>query len=287
MGAGTLLAAGKRSSIMGDDHHAFRLQLGGRICLLTVRALAGFLCDVDGLNAVASQLRSHRFDAPVQNSRAPGRVAGNLGPSIDVDERDRLRRGAGGGVNDHLPADHGQGRPAPGRLIKIVALDLRRRGASGERYKRQPARCEAYYSAISHLIGRFISKDLAERRNNACRSVDSLAQTLERLVIGNLIPSGSRRFKRSISAFCTFFNLIVEAPSSTERSLTSLRKASSSASAPGGYFLRNAPYPKQSKPLEVSYISVSPRALCSPAKIRKLGGSASDNHLLLIISCKF
>ena len=111
----------------------FGLQLGGRICLHAVRALAGFLCDVDRRNAVASQLRSHRLDAPVQDARAPDRVARDLGPSVDVDERDRLRRGAGGGVDDHLPADHGQGRPPPGRLIEIVALDLRRRRASGER----------------------------------------------------------------------------------------------------------------------------------------------------------
>ena len=92
-----------------------------------------------GGNSVAEQFRSHGFDPPAQNSRAPLCVAHDLGPGVDVDERDRLRRGAGGGVDNHLPANDGQVRPPPCRLIESVALHLRGRRASGGRSQRDEA----------------------------------------------------------------------------------------------------------------------------------------------------
>jgi hypothetical protein len=53
------------------------------------------------------QFRSYILDSAVQNATAPLNVARNFRPRIDIDQRHRLRRGAGGGVDDHLPADAG------------------------------------------------------------------------------------------------------------------------------------------------------------------------------------
>ena len=61
---------------------------------------AGPLSDVDRRNSVAAEFRPHALDPAVENAGALFRVARDLGPRVDVDQGDRLRRMAGGGVDD-------------------------------------------------------------------------------------------------------------------------------------------------------------------------------------------
>ena len=83
----------------------FVCKSAGGIGLEAVRPGARPLRDVGGRNSVAAEFGPHALDSAVENARALIRVARDLRPRVDVDQRDRLRRRARGGVDDHLPAE--------------------------------------------------------------------------------------------------------------------------------------------------------------------------------------
>ena len=116
---------------------------------------AGPLRDVGGRNSVAAELGPHALDPAVENAGALIRVPRHLRPRVDVDQRDRLRRTARGGVDDLLPAISRERRAAPRPRLENVALDdwgrraaCRREGdRAGEKNAPHPCHAATVFSA--------------------------------------------------------------------------------------------------------------------------------------------